>query len=112
MSSIGANNCTVTGSAGGPWTVTFGGALGNQVVTTMTGSAGGLTGGTPTLTLASVTSGVAPAQSWTLPAGTVLSWNSQDAFYSNPITTNIVQLNITNATGAAVVFTFIAGMAA
>ena len=42
LASVGANNVTVTGAAGGPYTVTFQNALGAQVVT-LTGSGAALT---------------------------------------------------------------------
>lgn len=45
LSTIGAGNATVSGSAGGPYSVIFAGTLG-QDTTAMTGSGGGLTGGT------------------------------------------------------------------
>lgn len=111
MTSIGAGNVTVTGSAGGPWTLTFGGQLGVQPVTTVTASGAGLTpsGG---VTPASVTSGVNPAQTWTIPAGSVLAWSAQDGFFSNPISADITKLNLTNTQGAALTFWFIAGLAA
>lgn len=48
LTNVGANNVTVSGSAGGPYTITFGEILGTVVVT---GSAASLTGGTPTLTI-------------------------------------------------------------
>jgi hypothetical protein len=57
LSTIGAGNVAVTGSAGGPWTVTFQGTLGGQALAPLTGSAAGLTGGTPTLTIATTTTG-------------------------------------------------------
>jgi hypothetical protein len=46
LSSVGAGNATVAGNAGGPWTITFAGALatGAQSVATTTGAS--LTGGT------------------------------------------------------------------
>lgn len=53
----GSPNVAVTGSAGGPYTVTFGGQLGNALQTVMTASAAGLTGGTPTVTVAHTTLG-------------------------------------------------------
>lgn len=49
LASVGANNATVTGNAGGPYTVTFQNALGAQAVT-LTGSGTGLTGGTFAIT--------------------------------------------------------------
>jgi hypothetical protein len=45
LSSIGAGNVTVTGNAGGPYTVTFTGPLANSPLA-LTGSGAGLTGGT------------------------------------------------------------------
>lgn len=112
MSSIGANNCTVTGSAGGPWTVTFVGQLGVEPITTITGSASGLSGGTPTITLASVTTGVVPTASMpaALNAGQATFWASVDGIFTNPITANFTQINLTNAAGSAAVFYFDAGM--
>lgn len=55
--SIGSGNVTVTGSAGGPYTVTFVEALGNGPVGAITGT-GSLTGGTNTVTVAQTTTGV------------------------------------------------------
>lgn len=45
LSTIGAGNATVAGSAGGPYTVTFAGTLASDT-TALTGNGGGLTGGT------------------------------------------------------------------
>jgi hypothetical protein len=59
LSSIGTGNVLVTGSAGGPWTVTFRGDLSHANQSPMTGSAASLTGGTPTLTIATTTNGAA-----------------------------------------------------
>lgn len=59
LSSIGANNVTVTGSAGGPYTLTFVNALGKTDVAQITASAAGLTGGMPTITPATTTAGSA-----------------------------------------------------
>lgn len=56
---IGAGNVTVTGSAGGPYTVTFTGALGGQNVAQLTAT-GDFTGGTtPAISVATTTPGVA-----------------------------------------------------
>jgi hypothetical protein len=63
LSNVGTGNVTVTGSAGGPYTITFIESLGNQAVTAVTG-AGSLTGGTNTVTIAQTTAGV------NVPAGT------------------------------------------
>lgn len=49
LSTVGAGNATVSGSAGGPYSVIFTGTLA-QDTTAMTGSGGGLTGGTFTIT--------------------------------------------------------------
>jgi len=46
LSSIGSSNATVTGSAGGPWTVTFAGSLANTSELLITDNPASLTGGT------------------------------------------------------------------
>ncbi len=46
LSTIGASNATVTGSAGGPYTVTFAAALGNTAVDEIAADGASLTGGT------------------------------------------------------------------
>lgn len=62
LSTVGANNATVTGAAGGPYTVTFVGALAGTNVAQMTASGASLTGGTtPGVTVATGTAGVAGA---------------------------------------------------
>jgi hypothetical protein len=43
LSNIGSGDLTVTGSAGGPWTVTFGGSLAAQAVAGISGNGSGLT---------------------------------------------------------------------
>ena len=61
LSNIGAGDVAVTGSAGGPWTVTFGTALANTNVAQMTGSGALLTGGAAqAFALATVTSSSGP----------------------------------------------------
>lgn len=61
LSNIGASDLTVTGSAGGPWVVEFGGSLAATDVALMTGNAGSLTGGTAqTLSVAEVTASSGP----------------------------------------------------
>lgn len=51
LSSVGAGNVTVSGSAGGPYNVVFGGTL-SQDLTVLTASGAGLTGGTsPSVTI-------------------------------------------------------------
>lgn len=54
----GSENVTVTGSAGGPYTVTFQDSFGGTNVAAMTGT-GSLTGGANTVTIATSTAGVA-----------------------------------------------------
>ena len=56
LSNIGVGDVTVTGSASGPYTVTFGGALANTNVAQMTATP---TGGTGTVTIATTTAGAA-----------------------------------------------------
>jgi hypothetical protein len=61
LSSVGAGNATVTGSNGGPYTVTFVGTLANTLQTNITTNASSLTGGTsPGVSVTHTTSG-APA---------------------------------------------------
>ena len=58
LDSIDGANVSVTGSAGGPYTVTFIGELAATNVAQMTASGAGLTGGsTPGVTVATVTAG-------------------------------------------------------
>ena len=60
VASIGENNVLVTGAAGGPYTVTFTGALTGTNVATMTETHTNLTGGTtPGVTVAAVQNGAA-----------------------------------------------------
>lgn len=58
LSNIAVGDVTVTGSAGGPYTVTFGGNLANTNVAQMTATP---TGGTGTVTIATTTAGGADA---------------------------------------------------
>lgn len=58
LSTIGVGNVAVTGSAGGPYTVTFRGELKGDNVAQLTSSAAGLTGGASTVTHATSTPGV------------------------------------------------------
>lgn len=61
LSNIGAGDVVVTGSAGGPWTVTFATALAGINVAEMTGSGSGLTGATvQTFAVATVTASAGP----------------------------------------------------
>lgn len=58
LSNIGAGEAVVTGSAGGPWTVTFAGTLADTNVDAMTTDAALLTGGTtPDVVVATSTAG-------------------------------------------------------
>lgn len=57
LSTIGAGNVLVTGSAGGPYTVTFVGTLKGVNVAQLTSSAASLTGGAGTVTHATTTAG-------------------------------------------------------
>jgi len=71
LSSILEGNVQVTGSAGGPWSVTFINDLGNLAIVAMTKSATGLTGGTsPNVAIAEVTPGSPGGGVW-LPVPTV-----------------------------------------
>jgi hypothetical protein len=66
LSTVGANNATVTGTPGN-YTVTFTGALAGTDVSQMTASGAGLTGGTsPGVTVATQTPGVAATQNVTV----------------------------------------------
>lgn len=65
LSNIAVGDVAVTGSAGGPYTVTFQGALGYQNVAQMTASGGSLTGSSPTVTPATQTAGAGPTVSVT-----------------------------------------------
>lgn len=57
LPSVQSGDVTVTGSAGGPYTITFGGNLGGQNVSTITTGAGSLTGGSGTATIVVTTPG-------------------------------------------------------
>lgn len=56
---FGPGNVTVAGPAGGPYVITFVGALAATPMALLTTSAAGLTGGTPTATVAHTTTGAA-----------------------------------------------------
>jgi hypothetical protein len=58
---IGAGNVTVTGSAGGPYTVTFAGALAGQNVAQLSATGDFIGGTVPNVTVATTTPGVAGA---------------------------------------------------
>ncbi|BCI92749.1 hypothetical protein NIIDMKKI_79550 [Mycobacterium kansasii] len=60
LSTIGSGNATVAGSAGGPYTVTFAGALAATAVDQLSADGSSLTGGTaPSLTVTTTTEGEA-----------------------------------------------------
>jgi hypothetical protein len=59
LASIGEGNVLVTGNAGGPWTVTFQGTLGDAPQVLLTHNIASLTGGTPAMTHAETVPGVA-----------------------------------------------------
>lgn len=61
LSTIGTGNVVVTGSAGGPYTVTFAGDLASQAVELLIASGSGLTGGSsPSVSVALTTPGEDP----------------------------------------------------
>jgi hypothetical protein len=61
LSTVGTGNVAVSGSAGGPYTITFQGGLAQTAVPVITTNGAALTGGTsPTVTVANTTPGVAP----------------------------------------------------
>ncbi|HEY5201192.1 MAG TPA: hypothetical protein VIJ31_09805 [Acidothermaceae bacterium] len=67
LSTIGSGNALVTGSAGGPYTVTFAGTLAAQSVPAITANGALLTGGTnPSVSVAQTTPGVAPITTTTV----------------------------------------------
>lgn len=77
LSNVGAGNVAVTGSAGGPYTVTFQGTLADTNVVQMTASGASLTGGTsPDVTVATATSGVAQTQNITVTGSSGGPWTA------------------------------------
>lgn len=70
LSNVGASQVAVTGATGGPYTVTFTGTLATTDVAAITGNAGGLTGGTPTVVITTPTPGVAKTLSIAVTGGT------------------------------------------
>jgi hypothetical protein len=75
----GTSNVAVTGSSGGPWTITFQNALGDQVVALMTANSSGLTGGSSPA--ATPTMSTAGQGTWNISGGNV-SWTS--ATFTSP----------------------------
>lgn len=59
LSNVTPGDVTVSGSAGGPYTLTFAGALAGQNIPTITTGAGSLTGGAGTAVIATSTAGAA-----------------------------------------------------
>lgn len=97
LSNIGVGDVAVTGSAGGPYTVAFKGDLGLQNVSAMTASGAGLTGGSsPSVSIATATAGVAPDDTWECAASDPHQWRI-DGLFANPMTTDVVNVHITNA---------------
>lgn len=110
LSNIGAGDVEVLGGPGPatPWTVEFRKALAAQNVAQMTGSAAGLTGGAPVLSITTTIGGVAAAQTILLVAGHPLKWIADDAYYANPLSTDVTKLLASNDSGAAGTFSFYA----
>jgi len=72
LSNVGVNNVIVTGSAGGPYTVRFTGALGHAPVATMTVSNASLTGAGHAIAVAVVQTGFAGFEvAWGVGSGAV-----------------------------------------
>lgn len=97
LSNIGTGNVSVSGSAGGPWSVTFLGTLGVTDVAAMTYNLSGLTGGVPTITIATPTPGVAPSSTFTLQANIPMVWSEQEGNAVSLFTVDVNQLRFTNA---------------
>jgi hypothetical protein len=77
LSNIDTADVLVTGSAGGPYTVTFRGALADTNVAQMTASGASLTGGTsPGVTVATQTAGVAQTQNITVTGSNGGPWTA------------------------------------
>ena len=74
LSNVGAGNATVTGSNGGPYTVTFAGTLADTNVAQMTASAGSLVGSSPTAVVTTATGGVANTPNITVTGSTGGPW--------------------------------------
>jgi len=74
LSTVGSGNVTVTGSAGGPYTVTFAGTLAHTDVPAMTTSGAGLTGGSSPASAVTTATGGANAHylNGYIPSGTAI----------------------------------------
>lgn len=97
LSTIGADNVAVTGPDGGPWSVTFTGALGLTNVAALTATVATIA--SATLTITTPTPGVAPSQTIALAAGVPVSWHS-DADWANPISADVTKLSVSVAGSA------------
>lgn len=100
LSTIGGANVTVTGSAGGPYTVTFIGTLAATDVSPLVGTGASLTGAgaQPGVTVATTTAGnageiaagatslIVDATSGIIPAGMLLLFGGGQVAYTNTIT--------------------------
>lgn len=96
LSNIAVGDVSVTGSAGGPYSIEFIGTLGLQNVAAVTTNAGSLTGGAGTAVVATPTPGVAPDATWTFAADDPHQWRTGGLF-TNPMPGNLVNVFITNA---------------
>ncbi len=82
LSSIGNGNVSVTGNAGGPYTVEFTGTLGYAAQTLMTGNGAGLTGGSsPGVSLAHTQTGI----TWTTQSAYTLQYVGGKVKFTNPL---------------------------
>jgi hypothetical protein len=95
LSNVGTGNATVTGSAGGPYTISLSAAKSPFVAAA---SAAGLTGGTPAVAV--------------INNGLVIAWDQLTGL-ANPITADVTKLFLTNADGAtAAAVNIVSGVAA
>jgi len=108
LSSVGTGNAKVTGSAGGPYTVTFSGTLGNASRAVIT-AASSLTGGTsPAVAVAHTTTGVAATPNITVTGSNGGPWT---VTFGNLLANENVALiaadntNLTGGTNPAVTVT-------
>jgi hypothetical protein len=105
LSSVGAGNATVSGPAGGPYLFTFGGTLGVAPQSLITTSTASLTGGTPTNTIASTTTGVVPSQTISMPAGIAMPWRV-GGYFACPFSVDVVNFYLSNAGSVAATVNF------
>lgn len=92
LASIGANNATVSGSAGGPWTVEFTSALGFSLRALITGNGGSLTGGaSPSVSIVEANAG----STWTTQAsGFVVQYCGGIVTFTNALSTGTVNCRV------------------